>query len=379
MRRFQVNSQHFRYDVVVGRGAWRALRDFTLDRYSSLFVFTEHAIWKHWSDRFLKESGLDGIIKSRFAARAGGARTGVVPTVFVPSGEHSKSLAMLERTAGELAAHGADRRSLLVAFGGGVIGDLGGFVASTYMRGIDYIQVPTTVVAQVDSAVGGKTAVNLGATKNLVGTFYPARLVVTEPAVLGTLGEREFRSGLYEVVKHAILAGPPFFRQIEAVIGSLAPTDTESLEPILARAVKVKVDVVNKDERESGLRMLLNLGHTYGHALEAATDYGRFLHGEAVGWGMILVARLAERLGILAEPEAQRISSLVRRTSPLPSISDLSPARIARLLLHDKKAHSGRVHWVLPERIGKMKIESEVPEKEVRAAFRDVQLAYPCE
>ncbi len=360
MQRFTVTSQHFQYKVLVGRGAWLALRNFHVGRYSSLFVLTERRIWKHWRDRFLEESGLGDIAM-------GGTE------IYVPSGERSKSLAMLERTAGQLAARGADRRSLLIAFGGGVIGDLGGFVASTYMRGIDYIQVPTTVVAQVDSAVGGKTAVNLGAIKNLVGTFYPARLVVVEPAVLSTLGEREFRSGLHEVVKHAILAGPAFFRQIESVISLLAPGDAESLAPMLARAVKVKVDIVNKDERESGVRMLLNLGHTYGHALEAATDYRRFLHGEAVGWGMILVVRLAERLGILAGPEARRITSLVRQTSPLPPIGDLSPARIAGLLLHDKKARSGKVHWVLPERIGKMKIESGVPEKEVRAAFRDIQ------
>lgn len=362
MHRFKVISQNFRYDVLVGRGAWQALRNFPLDAYSSRFVLTERGIWKHWGARFLKESGLAGDAKA-------------ATPIFVPSGERSKSLAMLERTAAALLARGADRRCLLVAFGGGVMGDLGGFLASTYMRGIDYIQAPTTIVAQMDSSVGGKTAVNVGAMKNLVGTFYPPRLVVSEPAALASLGEREFRSGLYEVVKHGVLSGPGFFRQLEQTVDSLVPERAEAAEPILARAVKVKVDVVNRDEREQTLRFVLNLGHTYGHALEAATDYRRFLHGEAVGWGLILVTRLAERLGVLPGHEAQRITRLVRRVGPLPSIRDLSPAGIARLLVHDKKTLGGKVHWVLPERIGSVRVAIDVPFAEVRAAFRDIQKA----
>jgi 3-dehydroquinate synthase len=281
-------------------------------------------------------------------------------------------MAMVERVATQLLKGGADRRSLLIVFGGGVMGDLGGFVASTYMRGIDYVQAPTTVVAQVDSAVGGKTAVNVGAMKNLVGTFYPPHLVVAEPQVLSSLSDRAFRSGLYEVVKYAILAGEPFFSRLEKTLDSLRPGNTKALEPILAEAVEVKVDVVNRDEHEANLRRVLNLGHTFGHAFEEVTDYKRFLHGEAVGWGLAAVTRLAERLGVLAPDESERIARLVRRVGPLPSLRDVPSAKVLRLLPQDKKAVGGNIRWVLPERIGKVKIVADVPTDEVSAALQEV-------
>jgi len=229
------------------------------------------------------------------------------------------------------------------------------------------------VVAQVDSAVGGKTAVNVGAMKNLVGTFYPPRLVLADPVVLTSLGDRAFRSGLYEVVKHAILDGPAFFRELEARLDSLRSSDPESLEPVLLQAVEVKVDVVSRDEREAGPRRVLNLGHTFGHALEEATTYRRFLHGEAVGWGLLGVTRLGQRLGLLGRDESERVAALVRRVGPLPPIQDLAPAKILELLPRDKKAIGGRIHWVVPERIGKIRIVPDVPAAVVRAAFRDIQ------
>ena len=280
---------------------------------------------------------------------------------------------MAEQVAAELLRRGADRRSLLIAFGGGVAGDLGGFVASTYMRGIDYLQVPTTVVAQVDSSIGGKTAVNVGAMKNLVGTFYPPRLVLADPLVLGSLPERVFRSGFYEVAKHAVLSGPSLFALLEKEVAALRPASSASLEGILARAAKVKVDVVNQDEQEASLRRVLNLGHTFGHALEEATGYSRLLHGEAVGWGLLCAARLGVLLGMLDTAEAERISRLVRSISPLPSIRDLVPAKILRLLPRDKKTVGGHLHWVVPERIGKVRIVPDVPLDVVAAAIRSVQ------
>lgn len=356
MQRLRVSSQNFPYDVVVGRGAWRALREFGTNRYSSAFVLTERGLWRRWGRTFERQSGLK---KAR--------------GVFVPAGETSKSLPSVERVASALLEKGADRKSLLVAFGGGVVGDLGGFVASTYMRGIDCVQVPTTVVAQVDSAIGGKTAVNVGAMKNLIGTFYPPRLVLAEPLVLSSLDARAFRSGLYEVVKHAILAGDRFFEELESKLKTLRAGSAARLEPILARAAKVKVDVVSRDEREAGLRRVLNLGHTFGHALEEATHYRRFLHGEAVGWGLLAAFRLAERVGLLNAPEGEHMARLVRRVGPLPPIRDLAPEGVFRLLPRDKKAVGGRIHWVLPERIGKIRIVADVPEAEVAAAFRDVQ------
>jgi 3-dehydroquinate synthase len=358
MQRLHVSSQTIHYEVVVGRGAWGALPKLARSGYSSTFLLTERGLWNHWQKPFLRASGLK-------AARL----------IFVPRGEMSKSIRMVERVAGELLKQGADRRSLLVAFGGGVVGDLGGFVASTYMRGIDCVQVPTTVVAQVDSAIGGKTAVNVGAMKNLVGTFYPPRLVVADPIVLSTLDDRAFRSGFFEVVKHAVLAGPKLFNEVERALGTLRPQRAPSLGPLLARAARVKVDVVSRDEKEAGLRRVLNLGHTFGHALEEATGYRRFLHGEAVGWGMLAALRLAEILGLIGPAESQRIAAAIRRLGPLPAIRDLKAQRVMQLLPRDKKAVGGRIHWVLPERIGKVRIVADVPSFAVGAAFQDIQRA----
>lgn len=367
MQRLQVTAQRLDYPVVVGRGAWREIRNLRPDRYSSIFILTEGPIWSRWGGLFRRESGLE-------RARV----------IRVPGGERSKSLAQAERVAAQLLHYGADRRSLLVLFGGGVIGDLGGFVASTYMRGIDCVQVPTTVLAQVDSSVGSKTGVNVGAMKNLVGTFYPPSMVLADPIVLGSLPPRAFRSGLYEVAKHAILAGPPLFDLCEREIGGLAPPESRALSRLLVPAVKVKVDVVNRDEREAGLRQMLNLGHTFGHALEEATGYRRFLHGEAVGWGLLAVTLLAERLGLMAPADgrgrraggpsdADRIRRLVHAIGPLPSIRDVPARTIVRLLPRDKKTVSGEIHWVIPECIGKVKSVSGIPLTEAEAAWRELQ------
>ena len=358
MRRFLVTAESSRYPVVVGRGAWGELQRLGVAGYSRVVILSESRIWRRWGQEFCREAGLQ--------------RSATLQLLTAPGGERSKSLAQAERVAAELSKRGADRRSLLVLFGGGVIGDLGGFVASTYMRGIDAVQVPTTLVGQVDSAVGGKTAVNVGEAKNLVGTFYPPRAVLAEPAVLASLSPRIFRSGLYEVAKHAILAGPPLFGELERKLAALKPGDTAALAGIVGRAVKVKVDVVNRDERESGLRQVLNLGHTFGHALEAATAYSRFLHGEAVGWGLLGATWLAQRLGRLALADAERIRRLVRSIGPLPSIDGVTSRQIARLLPRDKKAVAGDIHWVLPERIGKVRIVSGVPAAVAKSAWDEL-------
>jgi 3-dehydroquinate synthase len=354
MKRLQVNSQAGCYDVIVGRGAWQSMRE--CPPYSSAFVLTERRIWNRWGKAFLAASGLRE-----------------AQVLFVPAGEASKSLNRVERVASQLLRQGADRRSLLVAFGGGVIGDLGGFVASTYMRGIACVQVPTTVVAQVDSAIGGKTAVNVGSMKNLVGTFYPPRLVLAEPAVLSSLDERAFRSGLYEVAKHAILDRHGLFEFLESKVASIGPGKGKAIEQILVRAAAVKVEVVSRDEHEAGLRRVLNLGHTFGHALEEATAYRRFLHGEAVGWGLLIATRLAELQQVLKPSESERIADLLCRIGPLPSIGDLPAGRVIGLLSKDKKAVAGRIHWILPERIGKVRIVNDVPLRAAREAFNEVQ------
>jgi 3-dehydroquinate synthase len=354
MRRLQVKSSAGDYPVMVGQGAWRALR--RLQGHTSAFVLTEPGLWAEWGKKFARDAGW----------------TGTRP-ILVPSGERSKTLSMAGRVASELLERGADRRSLLVALGGGVVGDLGGFVASTYMRGIDYVQAPTTVLAQVDSALGGKTAVNIGAMKNLVGTFRAPRLVVSDPAVLASLPPRAFQSGLYEAVKHAILSGPSLFTWMEGKVKGLRPAQTPVLETLVARAAQVKVDVVSRDEREAALRRVLNLGHTYGHALEEATGYRRFLHGEAVAWGMLLVTRLAELVGVLDPAVGRRIARLVRAVGPLPPLGRLKEEKVLGLLVRDKKTVGGKIHWVLPEGIGQVRVTPDVPEAAVAAAFRDVQ------
>ncbi len=354
MRRLQVKSSTGQYEVIVGRGAWRALRQ--LKGYTSTFVLTEPGLWTKWGKKFASDTGGRG-----------------ERPILVPSGESSKSLAMAGRVASELLERGADRRSLLVALGGGVVGDLGGFVASTYMRGIDYAQAPTTVLAQVDSSIGGKTAVNIHAMKNLVGTFSAPRVVVSDPEVLASLAPRAFRSGLYEAVKHAILSGPALFNWLESKVAELEPGDTAILETLVARAAAVKVDVVTRDEHEASLRRVLNLGHTFGHALEEATGYRRFLHGEAVAWGILMVARLAELAGVLDVSAGKRIVELVRAVGPLPKLQGVKAERVLGLLIRDKKAVGGKIHWVLPEAIGKVRVTADVPDALVARAFHDVQ------
>lgn len=356
MQSFQVTAESGRYPIMIGRGAWRELRSAQSHGYSSAFILTEKGIWRRWGGRLAREGGL------------GRARV-----LFVPPGEKSKSLAVLERVASSLARLGADRRSLLVLFGGGVIGDLGGFVASTYMRGIHCVGVPTTLVGQVDSAIGGKNAVNLPVGKNLVGTFFPPRMVLADPSVLASLNPRVFRSGLYEVVKHAILAGGPLVDLLDRHLDSLRADSVRALEAILCSAVKVKIDVVNRDEREANLRQVLNLGHTFGHALEAASGYKRFLHGESVGWGLLGITVLAEQLGYLKAEEARRMRDLVWQIGPLPSIRNVPARRIVSLLPHDKKAVAGEIHWVIPERIGKVRIVTGVPLHAAASAWRELQ------
>lgn len=356
MQTFKVKAGNSSYSIVLGEGAWGALRDFSGERYTSTFVITEPKLWARWGKEFVNASGLK-------RAKA----------LFVPAGERSKSLVSVEHLSRLLLKHGADRRSLLVLFGGGMIGDLGGFLASVYMRGIDYVNAPTTVLAQVDSSIGGKTAVNLEEMKNLIGTFYPPRLVASDPRVLTSLSPRNFRSGMYEVVKHAMLDGRRLFSEFEKRTAELRPEDAVNLEPLLARAARVKVRVVNRDEREANLRVILNLGHTFGHALEEATHYQRFMHGEAVGWGLLGVLKIAHRKGLLEAGEGQRMEEAVRRLGPLPSIRDLSPAKILRLLPRDKKAVAGKVQWVLPEKIGKVRVTPEVSVRLAAAAFRDIQ------
>ena len=245
-------------------------------------------------------------------------------------GETSKRLAAVEKLAGKMVSLGADRRSVVIALGGGVVGDVAGFLASIFMRGIPVIQVPTTLVAQVDSAIGGKTGVNLVSGKNLMGTFHQPLAVLADPEVLSTLPDREYRSGLFEAMKYGVIRNPQIFELMETQREALLRRDVELLERLIVECVKVKADVVSADEREGGERRILNFGHTIGHALESATQYKRFLHGEAVGWGMVAAAVLGKSLNLTDPETAERIIAIVLAYGSLPDV-DVSGKRISEV------------------------------------------------
>lgn len=290
-------------------------------------------------------------------------------------GERYKTMRTVEQLAAGLVKAGADRGSLILALGGGVVGDVAGFVASIYMRGLDVVQVPTTVVAQLDSAIGGKTGVDLPAGKNLLGTFHQPRGVLVDPGVLSTLPERAYRSGLFEALKCGVIRNPAIFEFMEQQRDRLLRRDSEALEWLITECIRVKGEVVAADERESGLRRILNFGHTVGHALEAETAYKRFLHGEAVAWGMIAASMIAAATQRTDSATAQRVISAVLAYAPLPRVST-RPRRLLRRMQADKKTLDGVVHFVLPTGIGKVEIASDVPERTVLQAverLRDLE------
>src|SRR5688572_22726348 len=297
-------------------------------------------------------------------------RLGPVSRVLVPDGERHKSLATLASVHDGLAAAGMGRDGLVVAFGGGMVGDLAGFAAATYMRGVMWVQVPTTLVAMVDSSVGGKVGVNHARAKNLVGAFHQPKAVVSDPTLLETLPLRQLRSGAYEVLKCGVIADRTLFDGLLSAPAGLAGWRGIDVENAVASACRIKAEIVEKDEREDGLRRVLNLGHTLGHALEAATAYRRFTHGEAVGWGMVGAAWLAQRKELLRGETYETIVRTVDRLGPRPKMSDLSVDKILASLRHDKKARQGRVPFVLPTRGGEVVVRPDVDPPEIRLALK---------
>jgi 3-dehydroquinate synthase len=265
-----------------------------------------------------------------------------------------------------------DRASTLVTFGGGVVGDMAGFAAATYLRGIPLVHVPTTLLAQVDSAIGGKVGVNHPLGKNLIGAFYQPHAVVIDPRVLGTLPRREFRAGLYEVVKYGMTSSAALFDRVARQQKPIFAREPEALTPMIAESCRIKADIVAADEREAGLRRVLNFGHTAGHAIEAVTKYRRFRHGEAVGYGMLVAAAVATSRGALADHDSRALSDLIASLGPLPPVADIAPGRIVEAMHRDKKVVAGRLHFVLPIAIGATTIAEDITEKELRAALARV-------
>jgi 3-dehydroquinate synthase len=348
------------YDAVIENGllerAGEQLRAVIGDR-RSLFVVTVPPVRRKWGKRLMKSLSVAGF-EPRF--------------VEMPNGERYKKLGPLEKLAEKLTRLGADRDAVIVAFGGGVVGDVAGLLASLYMRGVDVVQIPTTVQAQLDAAIGGKTGVNLRAGKNLLGTFHHPRVVLIDPAVLSTLPEREFRAGLYEALKCGVIGRPALFECLEKVQVKALRRDAKTLEWVIAESVKLKAEVVSADEREGGLRRVLNFGHTVGHALEAASGYRRLLHGEAVAWGMIAAAHIAASLNRCDGCTARRITDAVLGLGALPAVNTRS-RDIVRLLQSDKKTRKGVVHFVLPRAIGVVEIVNDVPEKVILDAVNEVR------
>ena len=347
------------YEVLIGRGlltrAGECLGKILENRRA--FVVTVPPVRRHWAKVLLKSLAVSGI------------EAGLIE---MPDGERSKRLTTLEKLAEKLVKQGADRGVTLIALGGGVVGDVTGFLASIYMRGVDVIQVPTTVLAQVDAAIGGKTGVNLVSGKNLLGTFYQPRAVLVDPAVLGTLPSREYCAGLFESLKCGIIGDPGLFKLFEDRRREILDRDPAVVEKVIADSVRLKASVVSADEREGGLRQVLNLGHTIGHALEAETRYTRLLHGEAVAWGMIAATHIALSTGKLDGMTAGRISNVVLGFGKLPRMT-LRTASILKRLRSDKKTRQGVVHFILPREIGKVEITSDVPEAIVRSAIDKIR------
>ena len=299
------------------------------------------------------------------AAQKSLAASGFEPVlVTVPAGEKSKSLSVVEKCFDELAKHRLERKSFIVALGGGVVGDLAGFVAATYLRGIPFVQVPTTLLAQVDSSVGGKTGVNLKAGKNLVGAFYQPRLVLCDLDTLKTLPRREYVSGLAEVIKYGVIYDEILFAQLERNLPKLLARDEKTLRDVVARCCEIKADVVGQDETESGLRAILNFGHTIGHAIENSSGYGKFLHGEAISIGQVAAAKLSQKILGLPSGDVARIEKLFVQAG-LPVKIKLDAARRKKLfaaMLLDKKVSGGEVKFVLAQKIGKVLWGQKVPQ-----------------
>jgi 3-dehydroquinate synthase len=288
--------------------------------------------------------------------------------ILLPDGERHKQLPTVAKIYDALIRANADRASTIVAIGGGVVGDIAGFAAATYLRGVPVVQIPTTLLAQVDSAIGGKVGVNHALGKNLIGAYHQPAAVLIDPTLLATLPRREFRAGLYEVVKYGVIASRPLFTRIGDHLKEVFARDAALLVPIIHDCCRIKGQVVEQDERESGPRRALNFGHTIGHALEAATKYRRFLHGEAVGYGMLAAANLAVARGALPQADRDALASVIAKMGPLPSVSDLSAAQVVEGVSRDKKVVAGTLNFVLPTEIGATRTVTDVTVDELVAA-----------
>jgi len=352
MPSFEVCTPQRSYLAVVERGVLARAAQYLPQKRGKLFVVTTRDVWD------LHGPTLASGLASEFEL------------LFFPGGEDRKRFSEVEALAEEMVGRGGDRSSLVIAFGGGIVNDLAGFLAAIFMRGIPVVQMPTTLLSQVDAGVGGKTGVNLVAGKNLIGAFHQPLIVLADPDVLSTLPEREYRAGLYEVIKCGVIRSPDLFALMAQRQDAVLARDPRVVERIIGESVRIKAEVVSADEREGGLRRILNFGHTLGHALEAETGYSLFLHGEAVAFGMCAAAHLARLTGRLSPAECSQIVETTRSYGPIPSLRGILAENLVRRLAHDKKTLQGRVHFVLPDRIGEVSIVTGVEEAVILEAAR---------
>ena len=294
--------------------------------------------------------------------------------ILIEDGERYKNLNTVARLLDALVKVQADRSTVIVAVGGGVIGDMVGFSAATYLRGIPIVHVPTTLLAQVDSAIGGKTGVNHPLGKNLIGSFHPPSLVVADPIVLETLPRREFRAGLYEVIKYGVISDPALLDRIRESITAIFARDGDAVAPLVAASCRIKAQVVSADERESGLRRILNFGHTVGHALESVTKYKQFRHGEAIGYGMLAALAIGVARGITPKSLYEEVEALITQLGPLPSVADISAKDVFAAIGRDKKVVNGTLHFIAASDRGKTVELTDVTEKEIKAALKKIGL-----
>jgi 3-dehydroquinate synthase len=339
MPSFRVSTPQGNYDAIVERGSLRSVAEFIPRGSGKVFAVTTEDVWK-----------LHGSILA----------SQVNEVLFFPGGEARKRLAEVETLADRMLERGADRSSVVLAFGGGIVNDVGGFVAAIFMRGVPVIQIPTTLLAQVDAAVGGKTGVNLAGGKNLVGSFHQPLVVLIDPDLLETLSDREYRAGLYEIIKCGIIRDPDLFQLLDQCSAAVLAREPRTVDGLIAAAVRIKAEVVSADEREGDLRRILNFGHTVGHALEAETYYERFLHGEAIAFGMRAASCLAVRAAGLPAADYESIDRVIAKYGPIPSLAGIRAEALAARLTADKKTIQGKAHFVLPTRIGDVRVLSGI-------------------
>jgi 3-dehydroquinate synthase len=355
IKRIQVQSAAGNYPVVCGTGVLRKSAEeiSRVGHFSSVQIVSSRKAWR----------AVGRLVPKQY-------RTGTATGHLFDDAESAKTLRSVEFLARSLSRAGADRNCLVLAVGGGMVGDVAGFAAATYLRGVPLVHVPTTLLAQVDSSIGGKTGVNLPQGKNLVGAFYSPRLVLSDPRTLATLPGREFRGGLAEVIKYGVISDARLFAYLETHMEKVIRRDAGALAYIIPRCAAIKAAVVSRDERESGLREILNFGHTFGHALESTTNYRVFQHGEAVAWGMMAAALLGHAAGITSERDAARIISLTQRLGKLPPWPKAAPAKLIAAMRSDKKTRGGKLRFVLTPGIGKARAYDTISPEMLECVLR---------